>query len=56
MATGTIVLMNVIADTNVFFAAALKEPERKGLIKLTDGYKLSAPNILPYEIGKVGHF
>jgi len=43
--------MNVIADTNTFLAVALKEPERKGLIKLTDGYKLSAPNILPYEIG-----
>jgi len=51
MAIGTIVLMNVIADTNTFLAVALKEPEREGLIKLTDGYKLSAPSILPYEIG-----
>ncbi len=51
MITGTIVLMNVIADTNTFLAVALKEPERTGIIKLTDGCKLSAPSILPYEIG-----
>jgi len=43
--------MNVIADTNTFLAVALREPESEELIKLTDGYKLSAPNILPYEIG-----
>ncbi len=43
--------MNVIADTNTFLAVALREPARDGLIKLTDGYHLSAPNILPYEIG-----
>ena len=44
-------LMKVIADTNTFLAVALEEPEREKLIGITDGYRLLAPTILPFEIG-----
>ena len=43
--------MKVIADTNTFLAVALEEPEREKLIGITDGYRLLAPTILPFEIG-----
>lgn len=47
----TIVLMKVIADTNIFLAVTLYEPERDSIIRLTVGHDLVAPNILPFEIG-----
>lgn len=43
--------MKVVADTNTFLAVALNEPEKAGLIALTDGHDLVAPAVLPYEIG-----
>ena len=47
----TIVTMNLVADTNVFLAVALNEPERGHIIEVTSDAVLSAPEILPYEIG-----
>ncbi len=43
--------MKITADTNVFLAVALKEPERKQIIELTTGHELIAPAILPFEVG-----
>ena len=43
--------MNVIADTNIFLAVALEEPERNEIIALTSDTNAIAPEILPYEIG-----
>jgi len=43
--------MNLVADTNIFLAVALDEPEKPGIIKLTLGYNTVSPEILPYEIG-----
>jgi predicted nucleic acid-binding protein len=43
--------MNIIADTNIFLAVALNEPEKAQIIKLTAGNSALAPEILPYEIG-----
>ncbi|MBI9084563.1 MAG: type II toxin-antitoxin system VapC family toxin [Desulfobacterales bacterium] len=43
--------MNIVADTNTFIAVALNEPEKKLLIRLTEGYDLVAPEVLPFEIG-----
>lgn len=48
---GTIVLMKIIVDTNVFIAVALNEPEKKIIISLTEGHDLIAPEVLPFEIG-----
>ena len=47
----TIVHMRVIADTNIFLAVTLYEPERDEIIRLTSGYDLVAPDVLPFEIG-----
>ena len=47
----TIVLMNVVADTNTFIAVALNEPEKELIIRLTEGYDLAAPDVLPFEVG-----
>lgn len=47
----TIVKMNVVADTNIFLASALDEPEKQQIIELTVGSHIVAPIILPYEIG-----
>jgi len=47
----TIVHMKVIADTNTFIAVALNEPEKDMIIRLTEGYDLVAPEVLPFEIG-----
>jgi len=47
----TIVPMKIIADTNTFIAVALNEPEKKGIINLTEGHDLVAPEVLPFEIG-----
>lgn len=43
--------MKIIADTNIFFAVALNEPEKKIIINLTEGHDLVAPEVLPFEIG-----
>jgi len=43
--------MNIIADTNIFLAVALDEPEKNDIIKLTSGSEIFSPEILPYEIG-----
>ena len=43
--------MDIIADTNIFLAVALNEPERDRVIRLTIDASALAPEILPYEIG-----
>ena len=43
--------MDIIADTNIFLAIALNEPEKEQIIQLTSGVNVIAPEILPYEIG-----
>ena len=43
--------MRIIADTNIFLAAVLEEPEKEQIVTLTSGHELVAPEILPYEIG-----
>jgi len=47
----TIVRMRAIADTNIFIAVALNEPEKDNIIRLTEGCDLAAPDVLPFEIG-----
>jgi hypothetical protein len=47
----TIVLVEIVADTNTFLAVALDEPERAGIVALTAGHDLIAPEVLPFEIG-----
>lgn len=48
---GTIVPMNIVADSSIFLAVALEEPERERIIRLTEGHELIAPEILPFELG-----
>lgn len=43
--------MDILADTNVFLAVSLNEPERGRIIRLTTDASVTAPEILPYEIG-----
>ena len=43
--------MHIMADTNIFLAVALNEPERDRVIRLTVDASALAPEILPYEIG-----
>lgn len=43
--------MKLVADTNIFLAVALGEPERKAIIAATRQAELLAPEVLPYEIG-----
>jgi predicted nucleic acid-binding protein len=43
--------MKIVADTNTFIAVALNEPEKDMIIRLTEGYDLIAPEVLPFEIG-----
>jgi predicted nucleic acid-binding protein len=43
--------MELIADTNIFLAVALEEPEKEDIVKLTAGATLVGPEIIPYEIG-----
>jgi predicted nucleic acid-binding protein len=43
--------MNIVSDTNIFLAVVLNEPEKDRIIQLTSGINVSAPEILPYEIG-----
>lgn len=43
--------MKIVADTNIFLAVTLDEPEKARIIELTAGAEVLAPEILPYEIG-----
>ena len=43
--------MKIVADTNIFLATALNEPEKMAIIAITCGHELIAPEILPFEIG-----
>ena len=43
--------MNIVADTNIFLAIALNEPEKDRIIELTSETSTIAPEILSYEIG-----
>jgi len=43
--------VEIVADTNTFLAVALDEPERAGIVQLTTGRDLVAPEVLPFEIG-----
>ncbi len=43
--------MKIVADTNIFIAVALNEPEKDMIIRLTEGHDLVAPEALPFEIG-----
>lgn len=43
--------MTLVADTNILLAAALDEPEKANIVRLTQGADAAAPEILPYEIG-----
>lgn len=43
--------MKIVADTNTFIAVALNEPEKDMIIRLSEGYDLVAPEVLPFEIG-----
>lgn len=43
--------MNLVADINIFLAVVLNEPEKQRIIELTLGCEITAPEILPYEIG-----
>ncbi len=43
--------MKYLADTNIFLAVALDEPEKPWLVKITHGASLVAPSVLPYEVG-----
>lgn len=43
--------MRVVADANIFLAVALDEPEKSGIIEVCRGRTLTAPEVLPFEIG-----
>ncbi len=43
--------MDIIADTNIFLAVALDEPEKEIIIEKTENANIISPDILPYEIG-----
>ena len=43
--------MHIVADTNIFLAVALGEPERARIIEMTTGHELAAPQVLPFELG-----
>lgn len=43
--------MRIIADTNIFLAVVLEQPERAWLTAATESCSLVAPEVLPYEIG-----
>jgi predicted nucleic acid-binding protein len=43
--------MKFVADTNIFLAVALHEPERDRIIEATSAAAVLAPDILPYEVG-----
>lgn len=41
----------MVADTNIFLAVALNEPEKSKIIRLSADRTIIAPEILPFEIG-----
>lgn len=42
----------IVADTNIFLASALNEPEKDSIVRLTASLDfICAPEILPYELG-----
>ncbi|MDR1997667.1 MAG: type II toxin-antitoxin system VapC family toxin [Candidatus Margulisbacteria bacterium] len=43
--------MDIVVDASVLLAVLLNEPEKKQLISLTKAAELTAPEIMPYEIG-----
>ena len=43
--------MKLVADTNIFLAVVLNEPEREIIIEMTAEAELVAPSVLPFEIG-----
>ena len=43
--------MKIVADTNVFLAVALDEPEKARIVRATVGHDLVAPAVLPFEVG-----
>lgn len=47
----TIVHMDIVADTNIFLAVSLNETEKRRIVSLTKDASITAPEILPYEIG-----
>lgn len=43
--------MKMLVDANIFLAVILNEPEKKNIIKITNGIDLLAPSTLNFEIG-----
>jgi predicted nucleic acid-binding protein len=43
--------MKIVTDSSVFLAAVLNEPEKAGIIEVTAGHDLIAPEVLPFELG-----
>jgi predicted nucleic acid-binding protein len=43
--------MNSVADTNIFLAVILDEPEKANIIQLTSETDIISPEIMPYEMG-----
>lgn len=43
--------MKVVADTNIFIAITLNEPEKQNIINMTKDCDILAPEVIPYEIG-----
>ncbi|WP_286292552.1 type II toxin-antitoxin system VapC family toxin [Methylomarinovum tepidoasis] len=41
----------IVADTSVFLAVALAEPERDWIVEVTADCTVLAPEVLPFEIG-----
>ncbi len=47
----TIVHVDIVADTNIFLAVVLNEPQKLSIIEHTTDATVIAPAVLPYEIG-----
>ncbi len=43
--------MKVVVDTSAILAVAMNEPQRPAIIRATKGCQLSAPEVLPFEVG-----
>jgi len=43
--------MNYLVDANIFLAVIMNEPEKPGIIRLTENANLVSPEILTYEVG-----
>jgi len=39
--------MKLVADTNIFLAVALEEPEKEWIVRVTAGADIVAPEFLP---------